>query len=202
MRMCARVRSWLRAMFRRSSMEREMERELRFHIERFTEDLVRSGVPLEEAGRRARVEFGAVQARKEECREALGLRLFDELRGDLRYALRMLRKAPAFTTVAILSLAIGIGANTVLFSVVNGVLLNPLPFPHPDQLVALYTRTAEGWPSTTSYPNFLDWTHGNHSFGAIAIYRPDSFSVTGTAESERIPAEMVSAGFFSLLSVQ
>jgi hypothetical protein len=135
-------------------MEREMERELRFHIERFTEDLVRAGVPIEEARRRAGAEFGAVEARKEECREALRLRLFDELRGDLRYAFRMLRKAPAFATVAILSLAIGIGANTALFSLVNGVLLNRLPYPHPDQLVALYTRTPDGSPATTSTLTF------------------------------------------------
>jgi predicted permease len=183
-------------------MEGEMDCELRFHIERFAEDLVRNGIPVEEAKRRAQVEFGATEARKEECREALGLRLLDEFRGDFRYAFRMLRKAPGFATVAILSLAIGIGANTALFSIVNGVLLNPLPYPDPDRLVVLYTRTADGSPSTTSYPNFLDWAHANHSFAAVAIYRPDSFSVTGTAESERVPAEMVSAGFFPLLGVQ
>ena len=202
MRTGARFRSWLRANVHRARMEREMDDELRFHIERCTEDLVRKGIPIEEAKRRAQVELGAIEARKEECREALGLRLFDELRGDLRYAFRMLRKAPAFAIVAVFSLTIGIGANTALFSVVNGVLLNPLPYPDPDQLVALYTRMADGSPSTTSYPNFLDWEHYNHSFAAIAMYRPDSFSVTGTAESERIPVEMVSAGFFPLLGVQ
>ena len=198
----ARLRSWFRATFRRSRMEREMDCELRFHIERFVEDLVRNGMPVEEAKRRAQVEFGAIEPRKEECREALGLRLLDELRGDLRYAFRMLRKAPGFTTVAMLSLAIGIGANTALFSIVNGVLFNPLPYPNPDRLVVLYTRTADGSPSTTSYPNFLDWARANHSFAAMATYRPDSFSVTGTAESERVPADMVSASFFPLLGVQ
>ena len=202
MRAGARFRSWLRATLHRSRMEREMESELRFHIERYTEDLVRSGVSMEEARRRAGAEFGAMEARKEECREAVGLRILDEWHGDVRYAFRMLRKAPAFTTVAIVSLAIGIGANTALFSVVNGVLLNPLRYPHPDRLVALYTRTADGAPSTTSYPNFLDWARDNHSFAAVATYRPDSFSVTGNAESERIPAEMVSASFFPLLGVQ
>jgi hypothetical protein len=183
-------------------MEEEMDNELRFHIERYAEDLVSTGVAIEEAKRRAKIEFGAVEARKEECREALGLRLLDELRGDLLFALRMLRKAPAFTLVAIVSLALGSGANTAIFSVVNGVLLNPLPYPEPDQLVALYTHAADGSRSTTSYPNFLDWTHDNHSFDSLAIYRPDSFSFTGLAESERIPAEMISASFFPLLGVQ
>jgi predicted permease len=182
-------------------MEEEMDNELWFHIGLYTEDLVSKGVAIEEAKRRAHAEFGAVEARKEECREALGLRLLDELRADLRYAFRTLWRAPAFTLVAIVSLALGIGANTAIFSVVNGVLLNPLPYQEPDQLVALYTGMSDGSRATTSYPNFLDWAHDNNSLASLAMYRADSFSFTGLAESERIPAEMVSASFFPLLGV-
>jgi predicted permease len=114
----------------------------------------------------------------------------------------MLAKNPAFTAVAVLTLALGIGANTALFSVVNGVLLDPLPYPKPDQLVALYSRTAASPWWSISYPNFLDWVRDNRSFSALAGYREDDFSLTGTGEPERVMAEMVSTSFFPLLGVQ
>jgi putative ABC transport system permease protein len=121
---------------------------------------------------------------------------------DMRYGLRMLRKNPGFTAVAILTLALGIGANTVLFSVVNGVLLNPLRYAEPDRLIALYLRVPNYDRASISYPNFLDWVHENHSFSALAAYRPDDFTLTGRGEPERVSAEMVSANFFPLLRVQ
>src|SRR2546428_2445365 len=115
-------------------MERGMDNELHFHLERYTEDLIRQGVSSKEARRRARVEFGAIEARKEECREALGLRLLDELRADLCYAIRMMRKSPAFTAVAILSLALGIGANTAIFTLMETALWKSIPIKNPEQL--------------------------------------------------------------------
>ncbi len=120
---------------------------------------------------------------------------------DLKFGLRMLAKNPAFTAVAVLTLALGIGANTALFSVVNGVLLHPLPYPQPERLVALYSRTAASPWWSISYPNFLDWVRDNRSFSGLAGYREDDFSLTGTGEPERVTADMVSASFFPLLGV-
>ena len=121
---------------------------------------------------------------------------------DLRYAVRMLLKSPGFTTVALLTLALGIGANSVLFSVVNGVLLNPLPFPQPDQLVALFTNRVHFDRASISYPNFLDWQRDNHSFSSMAAFRPDDFNLTGTGVAEHVQGEMISADFFPLLGVR
>jgi predicted permease len=121
---------------------------------------------------------------------------------DLRYGLRMLVKNPGFTAVAVITLALGIGANTAIFSLVNAVLLNPLPYPHPERLVALYSRTAQFTNSSISYPNFLDWVRLNRSFSSLAAYREDNFTLTGSGEPERVSVEMVSAGFFSLLGVK
>ncbi|MGH9730043.1 MAG: ABC transporter permease [Candidatus Acidiferrales bacterium] len=121
---------------------------------------------------------------------------------DLRYAIRMLAKSPGFTAIAVLTLALGIGANTALFSVVNGVLLSPLPYPQPDRLVSVYSRTSDFSESSISYPNFLDWQRQNKSFAQMAGYRQDSFNMTGAGEPERLRTEMISADFFSILGVQ
>ena len=120
---------------------------------------------------------------------------------DLRYAIRMLQKNRAFTAVALLTLALGISANTAVFSIVNGVLLNSLPFPAADKLVILFESKPNFTEGSISYPNFLDWKRDNRSFTSIAAYRPDSFSLTGTGESEQVNGKMVSADFFSIFGV-
>jgi predicted permease len=126
----------------------------------------------------------------------------DTLLQDIRYGIRMLLKAPAFVVVAVLTLALGIGANTALFSIVCGVLLNPMPFEQSERLIAAYTRSAEFTRSSISYPNFLDWVRNNRTFSDLAAFRQDSFELTGMGEPERLKVEMVSANFFSLLGVQ
>jgi predicted permease len=121
---------------------------------------------------------------------------------DLRYGIRMLGKNPGFAAIAILTLALGIGANTALFSIVNGVLLNPLPYADPARLVSIYSRTADYPHSSISYPNFLDWQRDNRSFSSIACFRGDDFNLTGMGETERLKGDMVSADFFPLLGVR
>jgi len=120
---------------------------------------------------------------------------------DVRYALRVLLKNPGFTTIAVLTLALGIGANTALFSVVNGVLLNPLPYPNPDQLVAVYAKSIDFERSSITYPNFLDWQKDSHSFSALGAIRSEEYNLTGVGEPERLHGHMISADFFAALGV-
>jgi predicted permease len=131
----------------------------------------------------------------------VGEHFMDTFWQDIKYGIRMLAKSPGFTAIAILTLALGIGANTALFSVVNGVLLKPLPYPDPDSLVVLSESSANFESSSISYPNFLDWQRQNSSFSAMAAYRTDDFTITGSGETERVRVGMVSSSFFSILGV-
>jgi len=120
---------------------------------------------------------------------------------DLRYAIRKLIQSPGFTAIAVLTLGLGIGANTALFSVVNGVLLNPLPYPHSSQLVAVYERVAGLDSAPIEYLNFLDWQRDSKSFASMAVYRNEDYNFIGNGEGERLSGYMVSAGFFNTLGV-
>jgi len=121
---------------------------------------------------------------------------------DVRFGLRVLSKSSTFAAIAILTLALGIGANTALFSVVNGVLLNPLPFPDPDALLAVYSQTSAFRESSISYPNFLDWHKDNKSFASLSAFRSEDYNMTGAGEPERLHGHMVSAEFFPTLGVK
>ncbi len=121
---------------------------------------------------------------------------------DFRFGLRMLAKNPGFTAVAVLTLALGIGANTAIFSVVNGVLLNPLPYPEPNQLVTLHESKLNFPTGSISYPNFLDWRKDNHTFASMAIARSYGFTLTGAGEAEQVRGEFISSDFFALLGVK
>lgn len=125
----------------------------------------------------------------------------ESLLQDLRYGFRMILRSPGFSAIAILTLALGIGVNTAMFSVVNSVLLNPLPFPHGSQLVSLFESIPNFEVASISYPNFSDWRKMNHSFSAIAAYRSDGVDLTGEGTPEHLHGEMISAGFFEILGV-
>ncbi|RSL18345.1 putative permease [Edaphobacter aggregans] len=201
MKLLAYLRSLADALFHRSRIQGEIEEEFRSHIQYRVDDLEQSGLTRAEAERRARIEFGGYQRSREECREAMGGHLIETVAQDVRIGVRMLRRSPGFTAVAVLTLALGIGGNTAIFSIVNGVLLNPLPFPQPDRLVALGESKPHFENGSISYPNFLDWQRGNHAFSSMAVSRGYGFSLTGRGDAEQVNAEFVSADFFPLLGV-
>ncbi|MGA8233924.1 MAG: permease prefix domain 1-containing protein, partial [Candidatus Acidiferrales bacterium] len=201
MPLLVKAQSLLRNLLASGRGDVDLDQEVRSHLELLTDENIRAGMPTAEAQRAARIELGGIEQVKEHVREARVGNWIQCVISDCRYGVRQLRKNPLFTTVAILTLALGIGANTALFSVVNGVLLNPLPYQHPERLVAVFTRNAEFEHSSISYPNFLDWRRDNHSFSALAAFREENFNLTGMGNAERLRAEMVSATFFPLLEV-
>ena len=196
------VRSWLRALFQRSRMEGEMDAELRFHVESYSEELVRRGVPRPEALRRARIEFGGIEQVKELAREQRVGNWLDCVASDCRFALRQLRKSRAFTVVCVLTLAIGIGANTAVFSILYAVLIRPLPYPNSEQLVkaGAFDLKSGDFYGTTSYPDFEDWRE-NHYFDHLAAYEDKSFNLAGTFQPEHVKGNVVSSDFFETLGI-
>lgn len=194
-------RLW-RALLRRSESERELDAELRYHLERQIEQNVAGGMSADEARLAAMRDFGGWQQAKESCRDARGVNLFENLWQDLRYGLRLMRKAPGFTAVVVATFALGIAANAVIFSVVNGVLLKPLPYPQPEQLVTLHQSKPNFETGAIPYPNFRDLRKENRTFSAMAVSRSYGFTLTGPDEPERVSAQLVSADFFSMLGVE
>src|SRR6185437_9578201 len=147
--MFTRIRSAIRYAIRRNKLEREMTEEMRFHLDAIEHDLIAAGITPSEAHRRALLEFGNVEAAKEDCREAKGLSFADETVRNVRYAARLLRRSPGFSLAVIGTLAFCIGANTAIFSVVDAVLFRPLPYPEPDRLGAVVRQFVHGTESST-----------------------------------------------------
>src|SRR6202165_5727888 len=153
--------TWWQRLWRRTRMEEQLEKELRFHLDQHASELIAQGRSPAEARRQARLALGGPEQVKENCRDARGTRWLEDLLQDFPYAIRMLRKQPGFAAVALLTLALGTGATTVMFTVINGVLLKPLPYPEPDRLVAVHGHT-DSWNTETygeqnlAYFDFLD----------------------------------------------
>jgi predicted permease len=184
-------------------MESEMDTEFRFHLESFTDDLVRNGVPRQEATRRARLEFGGIERAKEECREVSGASFIESLAQDLDFGLRMLRKSPGFTATAILTLALGIGANTAIFSMVNSFLLRPLAVPGADQITALAFQQNKGNLQTSfSLPEFRDIQRGTSAvFSDVLAYQFGAGGVTVDGKTLPMAVNYVSGNYFSMLGI-
>ena len=182
----SRIASTWRNLSNKDVVDQELTEELRAHIDLLTDQKIHEGLEPEAARRAALLEVGGVEQVKERVREVRMGRPLDDLSQDLRYALRGLRKQRAFTAVAVITLALGIGANTAIFTVINTVLLRPLPYEKPEQLVVL-TEIVSDRLAGVSYQNFVDWRNQNTVFENITALRPrESFNLTGAGESERL----------------
>ena len=195
----------LRALFRRSATERDLDDEIRLHLDLETERLRALGIPPAEARRRALLAFGGVEQMKEAHRDGRGVRWIEDAIADTRFALRTLRRNPVLSAAAIITLALGIGANTAIFSAVNAVILRPLPFSHPDRLVMLSEDNPEkGWHRETAAPaNYLDWKERVRAFEDVAAYTPGggaTLAIRGMPQ--RVRVRSVTGDYFSVLGVR
>jgi putative ABC transport system permease protein len=195
------LRRW-RALTHHDELDQELDEELRFHLDRLIEQNIKNGMTPEDARYAAMKSFSRVDQSKEECRDARGVGLVDSLRRDVSYSLRVLLKNYAFTLVVVATLALGIGANTAIFSFANGILLRPLPYPQSDRLVVLdeFSSKQNVESMAVSYPNFLDWREQNKSFEDIGIYFDTSrFALSGAGEATEVRGSLISHGLFEIL---
>jgi predicted permease len=195
----------LRSLFRRREADQELDEELRYQVECKTEEYIARGMTPQEARRAALLEMGGVEKRKEECRDTRRVNWIQDLLQDVRYGLRMLRKSPGFTAVAILSLALGIGANTAIFSVTYGILLKPLPYPHPSRILQIWVSKTGPEPYRIAYASrreFMAIQQQSSAFEQIAFYDEGAFTVNGDGPPEFVQASIVSGDFFGVLGAQ
>jgi putative ABC transport system permease protein len=193
--------SWWQRLLRRSKMEEQLEKELRFHLDQHTADLIAQGHEPREAKRQARLALGGPEQVKEQCRDARGTRWLEDFVRDLRYAGRRLRANPGFAVVTVLTLALGIGASTAIFSTVNPILIEPLPYPHSDRVLMLWYGSAEGTRGLQAFGTYRELAERTQSFDAIAAMKAWQPTMTGASEPERFEGQMVSASYFRVLGV-
>src|SRR4051794_22743466 len=193
----------LSEMFRRDSIENAMDAEMRYHIESETAERIRQGMSAAEAHRSAVRDFGGVERHKEDARDARGFRPLNDGARDAVYALRVLRKNPGFTAAVVLTFALGIGCTCAIFSLVNGILLRPLPYVRPNELVALWERNVSrgGGTNVVSVQNFEEWRARSRSFASMAALSPAPLTLDG-APVERITGAQVSPSYFRLLGAR
>ena len=200
--MRAYFRSLARRFLRRSQTDHDLEEELRSHIEHRADDLKRSGVERAEAERRARIEFGSAERIKEECREAHGGNFFEGVIQDARFSFRALRRSPGFFLVAVLTLALGIGATVAAFSVVNVVLLRPFGYSEPDRLLWIYSQRPDNPRTNFSVPEYCDYRDQNTSFEGLAAVASFNPSLSDAGRAERVQGVRMTANAFSLFGIR
>ncbi|MHB8499872.1 MAG: ADOP family duplicated permease [Candidatus Acidiferrales bacterium] len=189
-------------MRRRKRMMDELDQDIRDHLERETQDNIERGMSPEEARYAAMRKFGNVTRVREETRKVWSFVWLEQLLEDVRFGLRLLRKNPGFTSIAMLTLALGIGANTAVFSLVYAVLLQPLPYKDPSRLIVLNETTPKVGTVSVSYPNFLDWRAQSHAFSQMAALHGVSFNLAGIAQPENISGDAVSPNFLSMMGIR
>jgi len=200
MRLFASLRSLASTLFHRSRLEDELDEEIRSHVQRRADDLERSGLLRAEAERRAHIQFGGYQKFKEQCREELHGLWLQTVWTDVHFAARMLRRSPGFTAVAVLTLALGIGANTAIFSVVNAVLLRPLPYPNAKRLAMIWSTWGNETRGPASGPELIELRNRSRAFEEIAGIWVTSGTLTGTVEPEQVRLALTTANFLPLLA--
>ncbi len=194
--------SWLNRIFRRKNLYKDFAEEMRAHLDEKTEQFMREGMSREEASLVARRAFGNSTLLEERSREVWQWRTLESLWADIRFALRQLRKSPGFTSAAIATLALGIGANTAIFSLVDGVLLAPLPYVQPDRLVMVWENNPRFAHVGVSYPNFRDWQRDARSFQKMAALNWQSYDLVNPGTPEHLDGMAISSGLFSMLGVK
>lgn len=194
----------LRALFRRGQLEQELTSELALHLELEREKNERLGMRPDEARRAALITFGGVERYKEEARDVRGVRVVESVVQDLRYALRVMRKSPTFTIVVVLTLGLGVGATSAIFSIVNAVLLRPLPYANADQLVRVYSQNPDGTLQrfSVSIPDFLDFKQRNRVFSDMAMWLNSTMTLNDGGEPERLSAIVASDNLFTVIGVR
>ena len=196
MKLLASLRSLASMLFQRSRVNQEIEVELRSHIQHRADDLERSGLPRSEADRKARIEFGGYERFKEECRDALGGNFIETLLQDVRYGFRMMRKSPAFTAVAIVTLAIGIAANAVVFGVMNALVLRPMDLP---RVQSLYMMEYGKHHFSQSYPDYLDLRDRSRAFEGVLAFAVSAVGLDSGQGSSRAWLYEASGNYFDVI---
>ncbi|MBV9267542.1 MAG: ABC transporter permease, partial [Acidobacteriaceae bacterium] len=202
MRFLSILRLRLRSLFLRKRLEQELDEELRYHLNRQIDQESGRGASPEDAHYAALRSIRNIEQRKEECRDARQVTIIDNLVQDLRYAVRGLIKSPGFALIAVFTLALGIGASTAVFSVVDAVLLRALPYPKPQQIVRVWEQAADGHRMNVAYPNFEDLRAQNTTLAYLAGYGDLVTSVAGGSEPVRASVAAVTSGFFEALGVK
>ncbi|MGA3075632.1 MAG: ABC transporter permease [Bryobacteraceae bacterium] len=192
--------TWWHRLWRRSRLEEQLEKEMRFHLDQHTADLIAQGHDPAEARRQARLALGGEEQVKENCRDARGTRWLEDLWQDFRYAVRTLRQRPGFTAVGALTLALGIGASTAIFSVVNPILFEPLPYPHAGRIMMIWD-TYEGVRCDVTFHTYRELAARSRSFEAMAVMEAWRPAMTSATKPERFDGQSVSASYFRALGV-